>query len=271
MRRRESRQGALQLRLVSAAVGIPLIILLIWAGERWFAGVVAAVLFIAALEFQTARGGRLRLPALLSAVFAAAFAIAAHGRGEWLIWAVTGLVLLPLLWVTLVETTEDALPDWLWAVGGALYLGWLGCHLVLLRDIADGRDWLYLVVFSTFATDTAAYFVGRAIGRRRLAPAISPGKTVEGAIGGLVFGFAAVLLLNYLLGIRVKPGLIIPLALLLPIAAQLGDLIESKLKRSMQVKDASHLIPGHGGLMDRLDSILLTTVVVYYYVTWLIL
>ncbi len=86
-------------------------------------------------------------------------------------------------------------------MGGVLYLGWLGSHLVLLRDLGDGRDWVYLAVFSTFACDTSAYFVGRAIGRHRLAPAISPGKTVEGSVAGLVFGAAAVILLNYFLGL----------------------------------------------------------------------
>ena len=77
-------------------------------------------------------------------------------------------------------------------------------------------------------------------------------------------------MLNYFLGLRVEAALIIPLAVLLPLAAQTGDLVESKLKRSMQVKDASQLVPGHGGLMDRFDSVLLTIVVVYYYLKWVI-
>jgi phosphatidate cytidylyltransferase len=94
---------------------------------------------------------------------------------------------------------------------------------------------------------------------------------VEGSVAGLVFGAAAVILLNYFLGLRLEASLIIPLALLLPLAAQIGDLAESKLKRSMEIKDASQLVPGHGGLMDRLDSVLLTTIVVYYYVRWVVL
>jgi phosphatidate cytidylyltransferase len=261
----------LKLRVASAVIGIPVVVLLVYAGDRWYTGVVAALLLVATLEFQAGRGVGLRPLALMSAAFAAGLAVAAHGHGEWLVWVATGLVLLPLLWVTLVGPTAEALPDWLWAVGGALYLGWLGSHLVLLRDIADGRDWVYLVVFSTFATDTAAYFVGRAVGRTKLAPAVSPGKTVEGSVGGLVGGVAAVFLLNYFLGLRESAAAIVPVALLLPVAAEAGDLAESKLKRSMEVKDASALIPGHGGLMDRLDSVLLTTVVVYYYVRWVLL
>ena len=271
--RRDSggRQGALELRLASAAVAVPIIVLLIWAGARWYTGVVAALLAVATLEFQVARGSRLNLLALMAAGLSAGLAVAAHARGEWLIWLVTGAVLLPLLWALIAYPIEDAVFEWLWAVGSILYLGWLGCHLVLLRDVGDGRDWVFLAVFSTFATDTGAYFVGRAVGRTRLAPSISPGKTVEGAIGGMVCGVAAVLLFNYFLGLRVEPKLVIPLAVLLPVAAQAGDLIESKLKRSMQVKDASRLIPGHGGLMDRFDSVLLAIVVVYYYLKWVIL
>jgi phosphatidate cytidylyltransferase len=261
----------LKVRVATGVVAIPLIVLLVWTGDRWFTAAVAAILFAATLEFQSAHGAWLRPLALIAAAFSAALAGTAHAGGEWMSWFLIGAIVIPLIWVTLFSETTEALPDWLWAVGGVLYLGWLGSHLVLLRDLGDGRDWVYLAVFSTFACDTAAYFVGRAIGRHHLAPAISPGKTVEGAVGGLVCGAAAVILLNYFLGLRLEAALIIPLALLLPLAAQIGDLAESKLKRSMEIKDASPLLPGHGGLMDRLDSVLLTTIVVYYYVRWVVL
>jgi len=265
------RQGSLEMRLASAAVAIPIIVLLIWTGARWYTGIVAALLAAATLEFQVARGSRLTLLAFTAATLSAGLAVAAHARGEWLIWVVTGAAVLPLLWAVAAYPIEDAVGEWLWAAGAVLYLGWLGCHLVLLRDVGDGRDWVFLAIFSTFATDTGAYFAGRATGRTPLAPTISPGKTVEGATGGLACGVAAVLLFNYFLGLRVEAGLIVPLAFLLPVAAQIGDLVESKLKRGMQVKDASRLIPGHGGLMDRFDSVLLAIVVVYYYLKWVIL
>jgi phosphatidate cytidylyltransferase len=260
----------LKLRVASGVVALPLIVLLIWAGEWWYAAAVALILFVATLEFQDARGTWLRPLALMSAGFSAFLAVAAHLGLDWMTWVVTGLVIIPLLWVTFASDTSTALTDWLWAAGAVLYLGWLGSHLTLLRDVGDGRDWVYLAVFSTFATDTAAYFGGRAFGRRALAPSISPGKTVEGAAAGFAFGIAAVILFNYFLGLRKEAALIVPLALLLPLAAQLGDLIESKLKRSMEIKEAGFLIPGHGGVMDRLDSVLLTVVVVYYYVMWVL-
>jgi phosphatidate cytidylyltransferase len=269
--RRKQTPGSLALRVATAAVAIPLIVLLVWAGARWYTGVVAALLAAATLEFQVARGSRITFMALMAAGLSAGLAVAAYAGGEWLIWVLTGVVLLPLLWAITAYHVEDAVSEWLWAAGAVLYIGWLGCHLVLLRNVGDGRDWVFLALFSTFATDTGAYFVGRATGRTPLAPAISPGKTVEGAIGGLVCGFALVLVLNYLLGLRVDAAHIVALAVLLPIVAQVGDLVESKLKRSMRVKDTSHLIPGHGGLMDRFDSVLFTTVVVYYYLKWVIL
>src|SRR3989304_2811484 len=139
-----------------------------------------------------------------------------------------------------------------------------------LRDASNGRDWLLLALFATFATDTCAYFVGRAIGRTKIAPAISPGKTLEGSLGGFAGGGAAFLLLNE--GLDAGAGAeIIGLALLLPLAGEMGDLAESLIKRGAGIKDASHVIPGHGGFLDRLDSLLITVPLVYYYLTWIIL
>jgi phosphatidate cytidylyltransferase len=175
---------------------------------------------------------------------------------------------LPLVFVALAGDPRTGLQHWLWTAGGVLYVGWLGSHLVLLREAPDGRDWVFLVLFTTFATDTSSYFVGHVLGRRRLAPRVSPGKTLEGAIGGILFGLAAALLLNYFLGLRKEPS-----SCRWPAAAagrRRGDLAESVLKRGMQIKDASALIPGHGGLMDRLDSVLFTSVVLYYYLLWIL-
>ena len=189
---------------------------------------------------------------------------------DWVLWFMLAGALLPLVWVTLRGDPDSALPDYTHAIGGIAYVGLLGAHLVLLREFENGRDWVYLAVFSTFAVDTAAYFTGKAIGRHKLAPTISPAKTVEGTIGGIAGGFALVVLLNYFLGMRLEAALIIPLALLLPLAAVMGDLAESMLKRGMRVKDAGNILPGHGGLLDRMDSILFTVPVVYYFLIWVV-
>jgi phosphatidate cytidylyltransferase len=257
-------------RVASAVLGLPVIVLLIWAGGPWYTGAVALIVFVAALEFQSARRRRFAPLSVLAAAIAAAMPAGAFVGADWVLWFMVGGALIPLVWVTLRGDTATALDDWLWALGGVAYVGLLGAHFVLLREVPNGRDWVYLTVFGTFAVDTAAYFVGRSIGRRKLAPTVSPGKTVEGTIGGLAGGFAAVLLANYLLGIRLEGALIVPLAALLPIAAVIGDLAESTIKRGMHVKDSSHLIPGHGGVLDRLDSLLFTFPVVYYYLAWVV-
>ena len=257
-------------RVASAVVGLPIIVGLVLLGGGPYTAVVALVLLVATLEFEAPLLGWRHPLALLAASLSAALAAGALVGADWLMWFGTGLVILPLLFVTLAGDPETGLQHWLWAVGGVLYLGWLGSHLVLLRQAPDGRDWVLLLLFTTFATDTSAYFVGRALGHRPLASRISPGKTVEGAIGGVLFGLAAALLLNYFLGLRKEAALIVPVAVLLPLAAELGDLAESLLKRGMQIKDASPLVPGHGGLMDRLDSVLFTGVVLYYYLLWIL-
>jgi phosphatidate cytidylyltransferase len=251
-------------------VGLPIIVGLVLAGGGVYTAAAALILLVATLEFEAPLLGWRHPLALLAASLSAALATGALMGADWLLWFGTGLVLLPLVFVTLTGDPGTGLQRWLWAVGGVLYVGWLGSHLVLLREAPDGRDWVLLVLFTTFATDTSSYFVGRALGRRPLAARISPGKTVEGALGGVLFGLAAALLLNYFLGLRKEAALIVPVAVLLPLAAEMGDLAESLLKRGMQVKDASPLIPGHGGLMDRLDSVLFTGVVLYYYLLWIL-
>lgn len=257
-------------RVASAAAGIPIIVILIWAGGGWYTAAVSLIVLVAAHEFQLAHHGRWTAHGLLAAGLAAALPAGAFVGLDWLLWFTVGGALIPLAWVTLRAEPATALNDWLWSVGGLLYVGLLGAHLVLVRELPNGRDWVYLAVFSTFAVDTTAYFVGRAIGFRRLAPHISPGKTVEGTLGGIAGGFSAVVLFNYFLGMRLEVALIVPLAAVLPLAAIVGDLAESILKRGMHVKDASHVIPGHGGFLDRLDSIVFTFPTVYYFVTWVV-
>jgi phosphatidate cytidylyltransferase len=258
-------------RVASAVVGIPVIILLIWAGGPWYTGAVAFIVCVAALEFQAPHRGMWAPLSMLSAALAVALVAGAFVGLDWVLWFVAGGTLIPLAWVTLRGQPLSALDDWAWSVAGLLYVGFLSAHIVLLRELdPDNPDWVLLTVLGTFAVDTAAYFSGRAFGRRKLAPRISPGKTVEGAIGGCAGGFAAVVLLNYGLGLRLEAALIVPLAALLPVFAIVGDLAESILKRGMDVKDAGHIIPGHGGFLDRLDSLLFTFPLVYYYVTWVV-
>jgi phosphatidate cytidylyltransferase len=181
------------------------------------------------------------------------------------------MVALPLLWPVLAGRATTALHDWTLIAMGALYVGWLGSHAVLLRELPDGLDWVLLALFSVWITDSAAYFVGRAIGRRKLAPSISPNKTWEGAVAGLIGGAVAVVALHEAFGLDASAVELVALAVVLPVIGQLGDLGESALKRSWGVKDTGWLLPGHGGFLDRIDSLLIVVPVVYYWVRWLVM
>jgi phosphatidate cytidylyltransferase len=134
----------------------------------------------------------------------------------------------------------------------------------------DGTDWILLGVLATWGTDTFAYFTGKAIGRNKMAPQISPGKTWEGTGGALVGGLLTVIVLDLLLTLPMSTGDAVLLGLVLPTVSVMADLGESMLKRGAGVKDTSELIPGHGGFLDRLDSILFTVPLVYYFVIWVV-
>lgn len=145
-----------------------------------------------------------------------------------------------------------------------MYLG-LFLYFFLLSTLDNGWIWLILMLVCTWANDTAAYLVGRRWGRRRLVPAVSPGKTVEGSIGGVLGSIMAAFWVTlFYPGLPVGDMLI--LGALAGVAAQAGDLVESAIKRQACIKDAGSLIPGHGGILDRFDSMLFTAPLVYYYV-----
>lgn len=261
----------LRQRVATAVIGIPVLIALVLAGGALFTAVAAVALAFAGYEFFRAAGFDRSPGAALGVALCAAAAIAVDAGDGWPQGLVAATVALPLLWPVFAARTETALRDWSVVAGGALYVGWLGAHLVLVRDLPDGRDWLLLGLFSIFATDTGAYFIGRAFGRRKMAPVVSPKKTWEGGAGGWACGFATVLALNAAFGLDAPPAAILGLAALLPVVAELGDLAESALKRSMAVKDMGGVLPGHGGLVDRLDSILFAVPMLYYWVRWVVM
>ena len=164
--------------------------------------------------------------------------------------------------------------SWAWTVGGIIYVGWLLGHVVALRGLADGRSWVFFILLATVASDTAAFFIGRAIGRHKLASQISPNKTWEGAIAGVIGAVIFSLLFppaelfsatNPLHIHGLSYGEAILLGVLVSLFGQLGDLAESLLKRKTGVKDSGNLLPGHGGILDRLDSIIFSGAVVYYF------
>jgi phosphatidate cytidylyltransferase len=257
-------------RLLSAAVGLPLLVLVVVLGGRWYDAVLAIVLAAATVELLVQVGVSPRAPlAWLAAAAVAALALAVPAPA-----ALSGGILVVFVVLSLVASlapaaAEDRFDRWSLAVALALYVGWLGRYLGLLRQGDDGRAWVLFTLLVTFASDTGAYAVGRLAGRHRFAPRISPGKTLEGAIGGLVWAGVGAVIFNIVLGPRHPALLMLAIGLGVSLAAQLGDLCESALKRRLEIKDAGSLVPGHGGLLDRLDSLLFTGPLVYYVLRWM--
>jgi len=257
----------LGMRLATAAVGLPLLALLVYVGGWPFAIVAGVVALFASAEFVH---GWLLPTMPLSAAWALAPFFCATSImviGSYQAWQFIAVGLAFAAAAVLIGFGRSNAfgPRKPYRVLGAclVYIGALLATLVLLRELDHGRNWVVLAVAATFAVDTGAYAVGRLIGRHKMAPTISPGKTWEGAAGGYVAGFAAVVALDSLMSPEVDLGPVLALGALLPVAAMLGDLVESWMKRRMGVKDASGLLPGHGGFMDRLDSILFVSPVVY--------
>lgn len=264
-----SSRSNLRLRLTTAAIGLPLVIVLIWIGGWPFAIATAVVALLASAEFV--HGWLFPTMPILAVVpqastFAASGMMVAgtHVDKRFILVGVGLAVILAVFGYSRTNMFGPRKPYRVlaWCL---LYIGLLLSTAVLLRDATDGRSWMFLGILAAFAVDTGAYTVGKLIGKHKMAPAISPGKTWEGAIGGFVAGAAAVLVLNAWFDTGVSALTVLPLAIALPIAGQLGDLFESWMKRRMGIKDASGLLPGHGGFLDRLDSLLFVLPVVYLF------
>jgi phosphatidate cytidylyltransferase len=260
----------LQLRLATAAVGLPLVIGVAWLGGWGFAVVAAAIGLLAAMEFVhgwllPTMPIRQALSHLPTFIIAPATVAAAHVDPRWVMGGFAFIALFALLGYLPANSTIGPRKPYRVYAWCVVYLGLLLSTFVLVRDLEDGRKWFFLGLLATFSCDTGAYATGRLIGRHKMAPSISPKKTWEGAAGGTVAAFAAVILLNSWFDTGVSTGTIWPLAVAVPPAAIIGDLVESWMKRRMGVKDASGLLPGHGGFMDRLDSLLFVFPVLYVF------
>ncbi len=270
-------------RLVTAAVGIPLILGVTLLGGPVYTIVAAAILAAAALECfallappdDSEQAPRPlwwpRLPALAAAGGVVLIAVAADsGFDEWTGAIVEGIGLAFLLVLALGDP-RDGLRDWTAIVATIAYVGFLGSYVILLRDLDDDGNWILMAVLATWGADTFAYATGKLVGKNKMAPHISPGKTWEGTIGELAGGFVTVLFLSWPLELPMSFSEAALLGLLLPPVAIAADLGESLLKRGAGVKDTSELVPGHGGFLDRLDSILFTVPLVYYFAIWVVL
>lgn len=269
-------------RVATAAVGTPIVVLAIWFGDPWFTLLIGAAALAGTYEFYRMASLERQEPLIyLGLLWALALLLSPHYHGSSplvLPLVVTATLLISLIWLLRKPSKKEAFQNWAWTIAGALYVGWMLSYWLNLRGLQPleaGRNWVYLAVLATFANDTGAYFIGRARGKHQLAPEISPAKTREGAIGGLACAVLAAMIiatvLNLISPFSFEFWQIVPLGLLIGVFAQLGDLVESLLKRNTGVKQSGDLLPGHGGILDRFDSLIFVGSVVYYYVVWVVM
>jgi phosphatidate cytidylyltransferase len=264
-------------RVLSGAVLLLFAIGVVWLAPAVLVLVVAeALLVLACVEYAAlARASGLALPAVVSGAAAvltcASFARLAFGGLAWVpveVVLMSALVALGSITLTTWRGGSDALASAAAALLPSLYLGLPLGAMIAIRE-SRGPETLFLLMLTVFVSDTAQYYSGRAFGRRPLAPHISPKKTIEGAAGGFLFGA----LVLAIVGVWWLPAMPMALRALLGITVVAlgiaGDLFESMLKRSAGVKDSSALIPGHGGILERLDALLFAAPVYYIVLKYL--
>lgn len=269
--------GELAKRVAVALIGIPLTVALAYMGGYWLAGLIAAFAGLAAWEFcRMYRQKGVAAAPVVAGLLAALYVLMAVALPpiEFTTWAV--IVTLVVAAGESIRRAPESGPGLtvVVTVFAACYTGLLLAFAVWLRALDIALDWggaaiVFLPVAITWLGDTAAYFVGKAIGRHKLAPVISPKKTWEGAIAGLLATMGGALLWIELTGGLVPWTMGAAQALgfgaVASLAGQVGDLFESRFKRECGVKDSSNLIPGHGGFLDRIDSLLFVFPVAYAY------
>jgi phosphatidate cytidylyltransferase len=268
-------------RIVASAIFIPCLVIIARRGGYFFLGLVDVMILVGLWEFYVmmeAKGLRpYKMMGILSGLVLSWYVFFQQGVYANLFLSVIfiGIMVLEL------ARREKGLAIYHISVTvfGVFYVAWLGSHLILLRELPHLRGLDYSLGFSfvlvtfilTWCYDTGAYFVGSWLGKHPLLPSVSPGKSLEGAIGGLACSIAGILVARATIAPYVTLFEAIGLAVVASVVGQLGDLSESMIKRDVKIKDSSKTIPGHGGVLDRFDSILFTAPLVYYLLKYVIL
>jgi phosphatidate cytidylyltransferase len=266
----------LRARVLSALVLVPIAALIVWAGGWWFFAAIVVIALLAGYEYsQLMRQGDYAPTTVFVLAIIGVSLLAAQFPALNIIQpGLTALLILSIAWQLFQSQDKTPTANWAITVAGGLYVGWLSANAIRLRGLspnAVGLAWMVLAVLVTWGGDSAAYFVGRAVGRHKFWPRLSPRKTWEGifagVIGCLVIG-ALVGYLAMLLTGTIGPvhGLVV--GLLAGIVGPFGDLAVSMMKRQVNAKDSGQLIPGHGGVLDRTDSLLFIIATTYYYAIW---
>ena len=278
--RRSFFRSPVFLRVAAAVVFIPCFIVITNTGGYHFLAFVNALIFVGMWEFYRmveARGTHpYKTIGIVCGLVLSWYVFFRNGMYANLFLTIA---LITLMCLELVRReTQQAVYHISSTVFGVIYVAFLGAHLILLRefpltinlDYGMGASFVFLAVFVTWAGDTGAYIIGSTLGRHPLLPRVSGKKTKEGSLGGLLFSIVGALVARETFAPYLGLWHALVLGAIIGVMGQLGDLFESLVKRDMDVKDASAMIPGHGGILDRFDSLLFTAPLTYYFIKFVI-
>jgi phosphatidate cytidylyltransferase len=260
----------LRTRLITAAVAVPSLWAFICYAPSWAFGSFIVVVTAIGLAEYFAMALPQHMPERVAGTIFGLLVAAGVATRDPNLWG-AGVSLALIAGLGFVLARHQDLEAAVHRVGlqilGVLYVGFFMPHVTLMRELpsGDGWRWVLFTVAAVFGSDSGGYFAGRAWGRRKLMPEVSPKKTVEGAAGAVAGAVVAGLLMHLLVHPAISIAETIVLAIVISALAQFGDLCESALKRAFGAKDSGWIIPGHGGILDRLDSLLFPFVFTYYY------
>ena len=262
-------------RWITGLIALPFLIFLVYKGGVLFTILISAAGLVALWEyyrivFNVEAGPISRIILFWGYGISCALIWSTFLVGPDLTLSVIGLNLLVVALISLFQfkTDHTVLEVIIRQLQGLIYIPVLLSFLILIREGSSGRIWIFLLLAVIFAGDTTAYYVGSYLGRHKLSPAVSPGKTIEGAIGGLVANVAVGAIAKYLFLSGMPWGLCFLFFIAVGVAGQVGDLFESELKRSSGIKDSGAILPGHGGILDRIDALLFASPVAYVFIRY---
>lgn len=256
-------------RIISSVLFLPVFVLLVYYGTPvYFFVLLSVALLIGLFEFfsMMEKSGRecYRIPGIFFG-WLLLFAVFSGKQGVLPLVFAAALLTVFCYRLFLQKETGSAVEGVSCTLFGIVYLGFLTGYLMLLRNLEQGYKYVFLLFLVIWMGDTLAYYAGSTLGKKKLYPRISPNKTVLGSLGGLLGSTAGAFIAKYWFFPELGSGDCLVLGLLLGLFGQLGDLFESLIKRSAGVKDSGGIVPGHGGILDRVDSILFSAPLLYYY------
>ena len=262
-------------RLITILLGMPIILACVYFGGIPFLLLVLALAVISVNEFYNLMLKKGLFPAYfvgnIITIFFIVFAPYALKRN----WEPAHSAIFTLaasaalISGIFLKREKDTIVDVAVTILGMIYVGWFFSYIIFIRSLTEHGGYLFFLLFTIWAMDIASYLAGRAFGRTKLAPAISPKKTWEGAVFGFLISLVAASIFSWTADLEIFHAL--TLGILIGIFGQVSDLIESLIKRDAGAKDSSSLVPGHGGVLDRIDSFIITAPLLYYYIVLFIL